>query len=234
LSRKGETNDIFHLGLIHYTTLLPQQTKTFQFLTRYKLSLRRWNTNILTQYFTVYSWVPLLHLGREEIRVKCLSQGHNSDLPRPGLEPLTFRCKVQHRNHLATESTHSQWFKFIQNQTVFWRVAGKFKFATVKSALTVANHKLEGSYSLILAVSTVKVWSRHIFGHFVNNGKTLQHTKSCYFHLRNIGCISNYNTEDACKTLVNSIQHLDISTMFYRSTTISSIHVSILYNPIEL
>ena len=30
-------------------------------------------------------------------------------------------------------------------------------------------------------------------------------TKSCYFHLRNIGRIRNYITEDACKTLVNSL-----------------------------
>ena len=30
-----------------------------------------------------------------------------------------------------------------------------------------------------------------------------------------------------------SIQHLDISTMFYRSTTISSIHMSILYTPVN-
>ena len=29
----------------------------------------------------------------EEIRVKCLSQGHNVGLPRPGLEPSTFHLK---------------------------------------------------------------------------------------------------------------------------------------------
>jgi hypothetical protein len=31
-----------------------------------------------------------------------------------------------------------------------------------------------------------------------------------------------------------SIQHLDISTMFYPSTTIGSIHMSILYTPVNL
>jgi hypothetical protein len=29
--------------------------------------------------------------------------------------------------------------------------------------------------------------------------------KSCYFHLRNVGRIRNYITEDTCKTLVNSL-----------------------------
>lgn len=30
-------------------------------------------------------------------------------------------------------------------------------------------------------------------------------SKSCYFHLRNIGRIRNYITEEACKTLVNAL-----------------------------
>ena len=46
-------------------------------------------------------------------------------------------------------------------------------------------------------------------------------TKSCYFHLRNIGRIRNYITEDACKTLVNSLvtSRLDYGNALLIGTT---------------
>jgi hypothetical protein len=54
-------------------------------------------TNILTRcYCYVYSWVALFTLGlSEKICVKFFSQGHNVGLPRPRLEPYTFRFKIK-------------------------------------------------------------------------------------------------------------------------------------------